>query len=729
MRKTLLALLILILPSSVALVVYISVTRRAPTSRAAVGQVITIAGAGNPGNQDGPAKTATFADPFGIAVDYRGNVIVADGGESNRIRRITQDGNVKTIAGSVEGFQDGDALSARFNTPSAVALDKQGNIFIADTSNNRIRKLSADGRTVSTIAGSGATGFKDGPAAEAEFDGPIGVAVDRDGNVFVADTYNDSIRKISVDGNVTTLAGGGSPGYADGQAGSALFDTPCGVVDDKEGNLYIADAGNHAIRKLTSAGDVTTVIRRTDTEVPLDRPVGLVVTHDGFLFIADEGRGRIVRLTPEGEASVYAGKGTGFAEGAGAEARFSRPCGLAIDREGNLYVADSDNYVVREVFARPDQLAPPRADAPFIQPVAEAPAVRQLLPALEKSELGVGVSFRWPLVPQDQWHEIAGVVGEARGAPGGVALDHIHSGLDIRGSAGEAALSVYSEKVSSPIANWDFDGASEGVHVGLFSYIHIRVGRNALDEIQSPEKFKPRSDAGKLVGVRVRRGVRFAAGDFIGSLNRLNHVHLNLGPWNAQANPLALPFFNFKDTVAPTIEPNGIEVVRASGIGSNVGGGGGVQLKEKRNGRLALSGDVAILVTAYDRVDGNGANRKLGLYKLGYQLFNEDGTPAKGFEQPAFNIEFNRVPPENSSVFKVYAVGSGVSAYGTPTKFKYIATNRVRDGEALDGFLRTSSLADGNYTIKIIAEDYAGNRALGKTTELPIVIANLAGPE
>ena len=724
MRKTLLALLILILPSSVALVVYITVTRRAPTSRDAVGQVITIAGAGNPGNQDGPAKTATFADPFGIAVDYRGNVIVADGGQSNRIRTISQDGNVKTIAGSVEGFQDGDALSAQFNTPSGVAIDKQGNIIIADTSNNRIRKVSADGRTVSTIAGNGAAGFKDGPAAEAEFDGPIGVAVDRKGNVFVADTYNDSVRKISVDGNVTTLAGSGSPGYADGQGASALFDTPCGVAEDKEGNLYVADAGNHAIRKLTSAGEVTTVVRGTDTEVRLDRPVGLVVTHDKFLFVADEGRGRIVRLTPEGEASVYAGQGTGFAEGAGAEARFSGPCGIAIDREGNLYVADSDNYVVREVFPRPGQAAAARADAPFIQPVAEARAVRLLLPTLEKSELGVGDSFPWPLVPQDQWHEIAGVVGEARGAPGGVALDHIHSGLDIRGNAGEAALAVYSEKVSSPIANWDFDGASEGVHVGLFSYIHIRVGRNALDGIQAPEKFKPRIDAGKLVGVRLRRGTRFRVGDFIGSLNRLNHVHLNLGPWNAQANPLTLRFFSFKDTVAPTIEPNGIEVVRAAAAGSNVSGRVGEEFKEKRNGRLALSGDVAILVTAYDRVDGNGPSRKLGLYKLGYQLLNEDGTPARGFEQPVINIEFNRMPPEDSSVFRVYAVGSGVSAYGTPTKFKYIVTNRVRDGEALDGFLRTSSLAAGNYIIKIIAEDYAGNRASGKATELSIVIAN-----
>ena len=724
MRKTLLALLILILPSTVALVVYISVTRRAPTNRDAVGQVITIAGAGYPGKEDGPGKAAAFGDPFGIAVDYRGNVIVADGGQSNCIRIITQDGKVSTIAGSDQGFRDGDALGSQFDTPSGVAVDKQGNIFIADTSNNRIRKLSADGRTVSTVAGSGASGSKDGPAGEAEFDGPIGIAVDRKGNIFVADTYNDSIRRISVEGNVTTIAGGGIPGYVDGQAASALFDTPCGVVEDTEGNLYVADTGNRAIRKITETGEVTTVPVE-HAESPLDRPVGLVVTHDKFLFIADEGRGRIVRVTPEGKTSVYAGSGTGFADGVGAEARFSGVCGLAIDRQGNLYSADTHNYLVREIFPAQPRPDTARDASLFVQPMTEPPEMRQPIPILDKAALSVGDSIPWPLLPQDQWHEITGVLGEARGAPGGVALDHIHSGLDMRGNAGEPVVSIFSEKVSSPIANWGFDGASEGITVGLFSYIHIRVGRNSAGEFQAPEKFKPRIDpAGKLIGVRVRRGTRFATGDFVGSVNRLNHVHLNLGPWNAQSNPLRLPFFGLKDTVAPTIEQDGIEVLPASAVPATAGGKGGKPFSERRNGRLMLSGDVAILVTAFDRVDGNGANRKLGLYKLGYQLLSEDGSPVRGFDKPVINIEFNNVPPEDSSVFKVYSSGSGVSAYGTPTKFKYIVTNRVRDGEAIEGFLRTSSLASGNYIIRIIAEDYAGNRASGKSAELPIAIVN-----
>ncbi|HSF23429.1 MAG TPA: gluconolaconase, partial [Blastocatellia bacterium] len=262
--------------------------------------------------------------------------------------------------------------------------------------------------------------------------------------------------------------------------------------------------------------------------------------------------------------------------------------------------------------------------------------------------------------------------------------------------------------------------------VGLFGYIHIRVGRKADGEISDPEKFKPRTDGeGRVIGVRVRRGTRFKAGDFVGSVNRLNHVHLNLGPWSAQANPLQLSFLGFKDTVPPTVEPNGIDVWPAGAFSMDVGQRRDVgQFREKRNGRLVVSGDVAITVTAYDRADGNGTNRKLGLFRIGYQLLNEDGTPAEGFEQPLINIEFDRLPPDDSSVSRVFAPGSGVSAYGTPTSFKYIVTNRVRDGEAINGFLRTSSLAPGNYLVRIIAEDFTGNRASGNTTELPINISN-----
>ena len=730
MRRILLAVLILILPSTTAIVVYLVVTKATPTNRAASGRVTTIAGSGSPGVEDGPAMSASFSDPFGIAVDKRGNVIVADGGQSNRIRRVTVDGKVHTIAGGNEGFADGNALQARFNTPSGIAIDNGGNIIIADTSNNRIRKLSSDGTKVSTVAGSGVAGFKDGRAGEAQFDGPIGIAVDKHGNVFVADAYNDSIRKIAEDGAVTTFAGTGLPGFSDGQATGATFDTPCGVAVDKDGNVFVADTGNHAVRKITAQGEVTTIAGGTDAgqqggEVRLNRPVGIGVTHDGFLFISDEGSGKIVRIAPDGEGRAYAGSVAGFADGVGGYARLNGPSSIAIDREGTLYIADSQNYLIRQI--APNLIEPvPEERGPFVQPSEEAPATNPdaVIPKLNRSALGVGQAFPWPLSPQQTWHEIAGVVGEARGAAGGVALDHIHSGLDIHGNAGDATLSVLDEKVSSPIPNWDFDGSGEGIHVGLFSYIHIRVGRNATGDIEAPERFKSRIDnTGELFGVRVRRGTRFRVGDYIGAVNRLNHVHLNLGPWNAQANPIVLPFFALKDTVAPTIES--IEVVPRSALATSATAKDGTEpFKDKRAGHLVVSGDVAILVTAYDRVDGNGTNRKLGLFRIGYQLLYEDGTAVKGFEQPLINIEFNRLPAEDSSVFKVYAPGSGVSAYGTPTKFRYIVTNRVRDGEAREGFLRTSNLKPGNYTIKVMAEDYAGNRGSGPSTQLAITVKN-----
>ena len=714
MRRILLAVLILLLPTATAVVVYLVINKKVPTSRDAIGSVTTIAGAGYPGSEDGPARSASFSDPFGVTVDRRGAVYVADAGESNRIRRITADGKVETIAGSTEGFADGDAHRAQFNTPSGIAIDRKGNIIVADTSNNRIRKIAADGR-VTTLAGNGSAGYKDGPASEAEFDGPIGIAVDKQDSVFVADAYNDRIRKVSANGMVTTVAGTNSQGLHDGDAGTATFDTPSGVAVDSKGNLFVADTGNAAVRKITPQGEVSSVA----TGPGVRQPFGIVVTHDGFLFVT--GSDRVIRISPDRDSAAYAGGLVGFADAPGFQARFRSVTGIAIDREGKLFVADSQNYLIREIQPKAsstvDEEATPNAGLKFVQPSSEPiePTSGSMIPDLSASRLNVTPNFPWPLQPQNRWHEIAGVMGEARGAPGGVALDHIHSGLDVRGNQGEAVVSVRDEKVSSPIPAWDFGGAGEGVHVGLMSYIHTRVGRNDRDEIRDPDRFKLLIDsAGKVVAVRLRRGARFRVGDFIGTINRLYHVHLNLGPREAEVNPLVFPFAEFKDTVPPTIEPGGIEVVNFAGAAFST----------RQNGRLVISGDVDIVVSAYDRVDGNVANRKLGLYRAGYQLLNGDGSPVGGFERPLMNIEFNRLPWEASSVFYAYASGSGVSAYGTPTKFRYVVTNRVRDGEGMIGCLRTSILAPGDYVIKVIAEDYAGNRASGAQTELAITVKN-----
>ena len=316
-----------------------------------------LAGEGAPGHRDGDAARARFADPFGVALDREGNVYLTDGGAGNRVRKITPEGQVTTLAGGAEGFADGAGASASFNTPSSLAADREGNLYVADTANNRIRKIDRVGN-VSTLAGDGTAGWRDGAAREAQFNGPVGVAADERGNVFVADTYNDRVRQITPDGQVKTLAGGDSPGHADGPAASSFLDTPCALAVAPNGELYVADTGNGRIRKLTPNGQIVTLPVRLGGEgetgdptgPTLDAPLGLALTHDGFLYVTESGRGRVVQVAPDGTARVVAGAGgNGFAEGTGAAARFNRPAGLALDRRGALYVADSANYVLRKL--------------------------------------------------------------------------------------------------------------------------------------------------------------------------------------------------------------------------------------------------------------------------------------------------------------------------------------------------------------------------------------------
>src|SRR6185295_10256995 len=464
MRRIIVALLILILPTAAAIVVYLIVNKKIPTNREAIGRVTLIAGTGAPGVEDRPGLSAalstTFSDPFGVAVDKRGNLFISDAGQSNRIREIHTDGKVETIAGSAEGFADRIATEARFNTPSGIVIDTSGNIFVADTSNNRIRKIDND-RKVTTLAGSGNAGFKDGIGGDSEFDGPIGIAIDKHGVVIVADAYNDRIRRITEHAQVTTIAGSGSPGFSDGDPSTARFNTPSGVAIDDAGNIFVADTGNAAIRKITPQGEVSTVIRnRQEVEgnsLSLRHPVGIAITHDGFLFVThDHG---VLKITPDGVASAYAGSAMGFADGLGSRARFNGPAGIAIDREGHLLVADTHNYLIREIAPEAGPVQPTTSGEPslFIQPGGEAgdSAAAPPIPKLDASVLDSGSVFPWPLQPQGEAHEVTGVIGEARGATGGIALDHLHSGLDVRGDQGDPVLSVLDEKVSSPIANWD----------------------------------------------------------------------------------------------------------------------------------------------------------------------------------------------------------------------------------------------------------------------------------
>ena len=660
--------------------------------------VSTLAGDGAPGSTDGQTGKAQFADPFGVAVDNLGNLYIADAGDNNRIRKIALDGQVTTFAGSSEGFRDGQGTNATFNTPSAIAIDSKNNIYVADTGNNAIRKISPTG-AVETLAGDGTAGSRDGPARSAQFNGPVGVAVDKEGNVYVADTYNDRIREITIDGQVKTLAGGAVPGYQDGSATAALFDTPCGLAVAPNGDLLIADTGNNAIRKLTKEGQVSTHVGLPTTGVPenesyplINSPTGLAMTHDGFLYVTSNNRGRIYQVSPDGSSRLLAGEGIGFANGAGQKARFSNPTGIAVDRRGSLYVSDAANYLVRKLSVPAKDIKTVSAD------------ITETLPRLSPETLHI-TDFPWPVAPQRQWHEVAGTMGEVRGSYDGESRDHFHSGLDVQGAMGTRVLSVYDEKVVNPLNSYGFESLNEGFHVGIMTYFHLRVGRDEKDDLLTDLRFIAlRDDQGKIRRVRIKRGTRFRVGDILGTINRMYHVHMNFGPSGGEINPLNLPLIGFSDKVNPTIERDGIHIVDS----------GGQQLKQQRSGRLVVHGDVSIVVDAYDQVDGNQARRKLGLYKLGYQILKADGSAAPGFDQPRMTMEFNRLSAADSDAVKIaYADSSGITVYGNAvTKFLYVVTNTFQDGKAKSGVWHASELPSGNYVLRIIAQDFSGNQAV-----------------
>jgi len=683
MRKLVIA--IALLSFFGASIIYLFYRQRPlPTPIGWKAHVTTIAGDGSPTFRDG--TEAAFSDPFGIAVTADGTVYVADAGENNRIRKIAPDGTVSTFAGGSEGFSDGTAAGASFNTPSGLALNKDGVLFVADTGNNRIRKITPEGQ-VSTIAGDGTAGYADGPAAQAKFNGPIGIAVDLRGNVFVADSYNDRIRIITTDGQVSTVAGQGTAGYADGDHNVALFDTPCGIITAADGSLIVADTGNDRLRKITPDGNVTTL---AITEA-LSGPLGLALSHDNFLYVTELDRSRIVQIAPDGSVRTVAGNSPGFADES-TQPRFNQPTSVAIgphtNKPAELYVADSGNYLIRKLY----QTVP----LPTTRATNDAPR-------LTRETLGQQ-SLLWPLTPQDRPHEVVATIGEVRGSFDSTdSRDHLHSGLDVFGAYGDVVRAVRSEKVTSPIPNWAFDSINEGILVGVVSYIHIRVGRDKEAKMFDDSRFIPVNGVEqKLARVRIRRGTRFRPGDPLGTINRMYHVHMNIGPPGAEINPLSLSPVGFSDSISPTIEKDGIQLLDSSGT----------RITEKRGDRLLVSGPVRIVVDAFDRNDMNPDRRRLGLYKLGYQVLMPDETPAPGFEEPRINILFNRLPGDPGATKVAYAAESGITVYGSKTtRFLYEVTNTVRDGRAASGVWDTGQLPKGDYVLRIIAADYSGNES------------------
>eukprot|EP00928_Gymnodinium_smaydae_P055789 TRINITY_DN39269_c0_g1_i1.p1 TRINITY_DN39269_c0_g1~~TRINITY_DN39269_c0_g1_i1.p1 ORF type:complete len:511 (-),score=60.67 TRINITY_DN39269_c0_g1_i1:227-1759(-) len=331
-------------------------------------QVFRIAGDGSAAMKDGPLPEAHFNRPSGIAVDFNGNIFITDL-FNHRVRMIGSDGLVRTIAGSgSNAFHDGVGAQAHFNRPHGVTVDRTGNVYVADMMNHRIRKIRSDG-SVSTLAGNGSHAYADGDGKDAHFNQPSGVAMDTDGNVIVADTMNHRIRKITPDGHTTTLAGTGHAGFHDGRGPEALFNQPSAVVVDCVGNIYVADECNHRIRKLGTDGVVSTLAGSVKgfadgqgSKAQFLEPCGVAADGDGNVIVADSYNHRIRKISPTGLVTTLAGTGQeGLVDGPAAQARFKHVMGVTVDGEGNIFVADGENHCIRKIMAR---LLPPKQGLP-----------------------------------------------------------------------------------------------------------------------------------------------------------------------------------------------------------------------------------------------------------------------------------------------------------------------------------------------------------------------------
>ncbi len=338
--------------------------------------VSTFAGTGTTGSVDGPTTSATFSGPIGVTVDSAGNVYVADR-LNHRVRKISN-GFVSTLAGSgAVGTTDGAGTAATFNLPWGIAINPiDGAIVVTDQGGNKVRRITPDGR-VTTIAGTGATGGTDGAGDVATFNSPAGVAIANDGAIYVAEVGGHRIRKIVFTGTdprnpahytVSTLAGSGTPGFADGIGTAARFNAPRAVAVDESGNVYVADTENHRIRRISPTGEVVTIagtgvagyVDGTGDTARFNGPSGIVWVNN-TLIVSERINQRIrqIRLR-EGNASpakasswfvaTLAGTGSaGSADGSGNVATFNQPNGLAVDGSGNVYVADYGNHKIRKV--------------------------------------------------------------------------------------------------------------------------------------------------------------------------------------------------------------------------------------------------------------------------------------------------------------------------------------------------------------------------------------------
>jgi streptogramin lyase len=314
------------------------------------------------GATNGPGATALFNDPAGLVADTAGSLFIADS-RNHVIRKITTNSFVTTFAGQAgtPGTSDGTG-SARFDTPSGIALAPNGDFYVSDTGNHTIRKITPAGAVTTIAGGAGQSGFTNALRTAARFNSPLGIAAAADGTIFVADTGNHLVRVMAPDGMVTTLAGHAENwGTQDGAGGNARFNGPLGVAVDAAGDVFVSDSNNHTIRKVTRAGIVTTWAGAPGVDGSADgnrftarfaHPAELAFDKHGNLFVADSFNHLIRKISPDGNVSTVTGRADadGSADGSNGDARLFNPYGLAVRPDGSLVVADAYNELIRLVF-------------------------------------------------------------------------------------------------------------------------------------------------------------------------------------------------------------------------------------------------------------------------------------------------------------------------------------------------------------------------------------------
>ena len=334
------------------------------------GTMTRYAGSGQSGfsGDGGPAANASFRVPAGLAFDSEGNLYIADR-ENHRVRKVDPKGYISTFAGIGEaGFSgdEGPAVKARLNLPSGVVVDKKGNLYISDRSNDRIRVVDKKG-VIRTYAGSGVAGFQGdaGPALKAQLDKPFGIALDETKNLYIADRNNNRVRKVSPDGIITTVAGDGGFFFMgdNGPAYRASVAAPTGVALDSKGNLYIADRNNNRVRVVDRTGMIRTVVGtgqqdyNGDSEVARETnlylPFGLTVDSNDNLLVIDRSHYRIRRIDPKsGQVETVAGNGVKLFAGDGGPATgatLSFPHGMSVDKKDNLIFSDKGHFRIRKI--------------------------------------------------------------------------------------------------------------------------------------------------------------------------------------------------------------------------------------------------------------------------------------------------------------------------------------------------------------------------------------------